>query len=95
MSDLFGCETIVGALKASRLRWAGHVIRMDDDRAAKRVLNTNCNIIGTRRRGRPRKRWTDSVKEDVNKLNVGSWKKVAEDRARWREVVQSAKTRLG
>ena len=95
LSELFGCETIVGAIKSSRLRWAGHVTRMEDDRAAKKVLNTNCNMIGARTRGRPRKRWIDSVEEDVKRLNVSNWKKVAEDRLQWRSVVQTAKTRLG
>ena len=56
LSELFGCETIVSAVKSSRLRWAGHVMRMDNDRAVKKTLNTNCNMIGNRTRGRPRKR---------------------------------------
>src|ERR1700744_5598107 len=91
----FGCETIVSAVKSSSLRWAGHVMRMDNDRAVKKTLNTNCNMIGNRTRGRTRKRWIDSVEEDVKKLKVNNWKMVAEDRQQWRNVVQSAKTRLG
>ena len=70
-------------------------MRMDNDRAVKKTLNTNCNMIGNRMRGRPRKRWIDSVEEDVKKLKVNNWKMVAEDRQQWRNVVQSAKTRLG
>lgn len=95
LSELFGCETIVGAIKSSRLRWAGHVIRMDNSRAVKRTLLTNCGTIGTRARGRPRKRWIENVEEDVKKLQVNDWKRVAEDRQQWRTVVLTAKTQLG
>lgn len=48
---------------------------MDYDRAAKKIIRTN--MIG---RGRTRKRWVDSVEEDVKKLGVNSWKSVTEDR---------------
>ena len=95
LGELFGDETIVGAIKAARLRWAGHPIRMDDSRIAKKALNSN--MIGTRERGRQRKIWINCVEEDLKqlKVKVNDWKRVAEYRQKWREVVQVAKTRLG
>src|SRR5262249_6622850 len=95
LSELFGCETIVGAIKSSRLRCEGHVLRMENDRAVKRTLQINCKTIGNRARGRPRKRWIENVDEDIKKLQVNNWKRVAEDRQQWRNVVQTAKTQLG
>lgn len=93
LKDIFGSETIIGTIKAGRLRWAGHVARMTDDRTAKKALDRNFD--GTRARGRPRKRWIDGVEEDLQKLGVTGWRSLAEDRLQWRQVVESAKTRLG
>lgn len=93
LTVIFGQETLIGAIKSARLRWAGHVVRMSDDRTAKKALDRN--FSGTRARGRPRKRWLDCVEEDVRKLGVTSWRNLAGDRLKWRQVVESAKTRLG
>ena len=48
--------------RLNRLRWLGHVQRMEENRIPKRVLYVN---LGTARlRGRPRNRWQDEVRED-------------------------------
>ena len=56
------------------LRWYGHVKRMDADRVVKRVYVSECR--GARIRGRPRKRWIESVREclrerGLNELQAG------------------------
>ncbi len=38
LTEIFGDETIVGAIKSARLRWTGHVVRMDDNRIPKKTL---------------------------------------------------------
>jgi hypothetical protein len=53
--------TIMETIRLNRLRWFGHVQRMEDNRIPKRVL---CMNLGTRLRGRPRNRWQEEVKED-------------------------------
>ena len=93
LSDIFGKNTITAAIKSARLRWAGHVVRMDEERTAKKALDRNFD--GTRSRGRPRKRWLDCVVEDAKRLGVTNWRRMAEDRNEWRTFVESAKTRLG
>ncbi len=93
LSDIFGKNTIIVAIKSSRLRWAGHVVRMDDERTAKKALDRNLN--GTRSRGRPKKRWLDCVVEDTRKLGATDCRRLAEDRNGWRALVESAKARLG
>jgi hypothetical protein len=42
--------------------------------------------------GRPKTRWEDDVLGDIRGLNVNSWKKFAQDRNRWKEVVKGART---
>jgi hypothetical protein len=52
--------------KINRLRWAGHVIRLEEQSAARRVLVAVAE--GRRQRGRPKLRWQDGVMEDARKL---------------------------
>ena len=79
--------------KSARLRWIGHVARMDENRMPRKVLYRNFDI--NRARGRPRKRWMNDVEKDAVKLGIGSWRSSAENRQQWRQVVESTKTRLG
>ena len=53
--------TIVEIIRSNRLRWFGHVQRMEENRIPKRVLYMNLGT--TRLRGRPRNRWQDEVRE--------------------------------
>ncbi|GFU40867.1 uncharacterized protein TNCV_2466631 [Trichonephila clavipes] len=48
---------IVNFIKIQRNKWAGHVVRMDEDRTTKKVFNAQ--PIGTRRKGRPNHSWID------------------------------------
>jgi hypothetical protein len=41
---------------------------------------------------RPKARWVDDVRKDIQKLNVSNWKTLAQDRERWKELVEKAKT---
>ena len=93
LREIFGSENIVGAIKSTRLRWAGHVMRMQDDRAGKKILLKQPD--GVRAKGTPRKKWIDCVEGDLNTLGVTNWKIMTEDRLQWRQVVESANTRLG
>ena len=53
--------TIIETVRLNRLRWFGHVQRVEENRIPKRVLYMN---LGTRLRSRPRNRWQDKVRED-------------------------------
>jgi hypothetical protein len=50
---------IIETIRLNRLRWFGHVQRMEENRIPKRVLYMNLGT--TRLRGRPRNRWQDEV----------------------------------
>lgn len=54
---------IIHVIKAQRIRWLGYVKTMTNHRIAKNVLTTRDG--GKKRRGRPRKRWLQAVKENL------------------------------
>ena len=80
-------------IKINRLRWAGHVARMDDKEITKSILNSNPG--GQRGRGRPKLRWIDGVEHDLRKVGCKSWKMVAQDRRRWRHLLEEARAHPG
>ena len=65
------------------LRWFGHVERTENDRIAKRVYVGVC--AGNRSVGRPRKRWTDTVKDCLRKrgLDIRQARRMVQDRNEW------------
>ena len=42
--------------------------------------------------GRPKTRWEDDVLEDIKNINIGNWKKVAQNRDSWKKVAEQART---
>ena len=84
---------IVRFIKSRRIAWLDHVTRMDDKRTPKRIIEWK--PIGTRIRGRPRKRWNADIKEDVQIMGVKWWRKQCEERAEWKRINEKAKTHSG
>ena len=66
--------TIIETIRLNRLRWFGHVQRMEESRIPKRVLNMNLGT--TRLRGRPRNRWQDEVREDGRIVGGEGWQEM-------------------
>jgi len=71
-------ENIVSWIKGRRIRWLGHLGRMEEDRMPKKIFTQE--LEGTRRRGRPRKRWKEEVERDLQVLGVRRWRKLVKDR---------------
>jgi hypothetical protein len=86
--QLYGENDIVKFCKLSRLRWAGHFIRQDDDDLSRRILLSEPG--GKRPRGRARLRWEDCVKDDAAKLGCRNWTVVALNREGWRKHLREA-----
>jgi hypothetical protein len=78
---------VVTVIKTLRLKWLGHVNRIEDHREPKRALQ---GIPGGGR-GNQRKRWLDDVEDDLRKMEVKRWRKKAMDRTEWRNICEAAK----
>ena len=76
-------------IKSRRMRWAGHVARMGEDRGAYRVLLGKPK--GKRPLGRPRRRWVDNIRMDLQEVGCGyvDWIGLAQDRDRRRTIVST------
>ena len=86
-------KRIVQVIKSRRIRWAGHVARMGEERVVYRVLVGKPE--GKRPLGRPRCRWVDNIRMDFQEVGCGymDWIGLAQDRDRWRTLA-SAVTNL-
>jgi len=76
-----------------RIRWLGHLERMEEDRMPKNFSTQE--LEGTRRRGRPRKGWREEVERDLQVLGVRRWRELVIDRDKWRGIVRQAKAHSG
>ena len=74
-------------VKSRRMRWAGHVARMGEDRGVHRLLVGKPE--GKRPLGRPRRRWEDNIKMDLQEVGGGreNLMELAYDRDGWRAFV--------
>ena len=87
LNDLYSLPNIVWLVKSRRMRWAGHVARMWEDRGVHRVLVGK--PVGKSSFGRPRHRWEDNIKMDLQEVGGcrGDWMELAQDRDGWRALV--------
>jgi hypothetical protein len=86
---LYSSPNSVRQIKSRRLRWAGHVARMEEERNVYKVLMGNPE--GKIPLGRPRRRWEDGIRMDLRERGWWSieWIQLAQDRDRWRAVVNT------
>ena len=89
LSDLYFLPNIVRVVKSRRLRWVGHVAGMGEGRGVHRVLVGKPE--GKRPLERPRRRWENSIKMDLQEVGdgCGDWMDLAQDRDRWRALVNA------
>jgi hypothetical protein len=70
LNDLYSIPNIVWVVKSSRMRWAGHVAHMGEERGVHRMLAGKPE--GKSPLGRPRHRWEDNIKMDPQEIGVGT-----------------------
>ena len=87
MYDLYSSPNIVRVIKSRRLRQAGHVACMEEGRSVHKVLVGKPE--GKTPLGRPRCRWEDNIKIDLEEVGRGwgDWMELAQDRDRCRALV--------
>jgi len=81
--------TIIETIRLNRLRWIGHVQRMEENRISKRVLYTNLGT--TRLRGRPRNRCQDEVRGDGRIVGGEGWQEKVLDREEGKKLLKTAR----
>ena len=77
-------------IRAQRLSWLGHIERTQGTRMVKAIYSWK--PVSRRPTGRPKTHWGDDVRKDIQKIKVPNWKTLAQDRRRWKELVEKAKT---
>jgi hypothetical protein len=82
--------TITETIKLNRLRWFGHVQRMEKNRIPKRVLYMN---LEKRLRGRPRNRWQNEVREAGRIVGGEGWQEKLYNREEWKKLLRTARNR--
>ena len=71
LNDLYCSPNIVRVIKSRRMRWAGHVARLGEERGVCRFLVGKPE--GRRPLGRPRSRWVDNIRMDLQEVGCGIW----------------------
>ena len=82
LNELYSSPNFVRVIKSRIMRWLGNVARMGGRRGVFKVLVGKPE--GKRPLGRPRRRWDDNIKMDLQKVGCGSmdWLELAQDRDR-------------
>ena len=88
-----GLPSMHALLSQRRLRWLGHVHRMQDGRIPKDVLYGEL-AEGSRPTGRPALRFKDVCKRDMKNadINTNTWETIAADRSAWRHAIREGST---
>ena len=92
-------KNIIEVIRKRRMKWAGHILRMNEERTAKRIFYYKPE--GKRAQGRPKRRWTDCLEEDLSiaGLNLNgktfgrqrsTLEEIANNRELWRDVVEKS-----
>ena len=94
-----GQMKVSDVIKKRRMKWAGHMMRMDEARTARRAWK--CQPEGRRSRGRPKTRWSDCLHQDLLEAGLSihgktkrrarlSLEEIASDRDKWRQVIEAS-----
>ena len=67
---MYRSTNIVRVIKSRRLRWAGHVARMEEGRSAFKILTGK--RTGKRPSRRPRLRWEDNIRMDLEEICINA-----------------------
>jgi len=83
VNNLYSSPNILRVIKSRRMRWAGHVARMGEEKSVYRILVEKPG--GKSSLGIPRRRWVNSIRMDLQEVGCGymDWIGLAQDRDSW------------
>ena len=81
-----GVNSIQEKVREMKLRWSGHMQRMEENNEVRAVVDIR--VPGKRPRGRPRGRWMDCVRRDMQELRITP--EDAQDRIFWKSRIRAA-----
>jgi len=90
MDELIKHRNIINYVKAQRLSWFGHIKRMPETSIVKKIHKRK--PFTERPVGRPKSRWEDDVRNDLNKMKLIKWTEQVQDSLKWKGVVEKART---
>jgi hypothetical protein len=90
LDELIKHRNIINYDKAQRLSWFGHINRMAENSTVKKIYKWK--PFTGRPVGRPKSRWEDDVRNDLKKIRFIKWAEQFQDRLKWKDIVEKAKT---
>jgi hypothetical protein len=89
LHNLYSSPSIIRIIMSRRMRWTGHVARMGEKRNMHRLLVGKPE--GRRPLGRLRHKWINNIKLDLLEIGLSAvdWIGLAQDRCRWRALVNT------
>ena len=83
---MYHALNIIKVNKSRRLRWAGYIARIEEDRSTFKILTGT--PAGKKPLGRPKHRWEDNIRMDLKEIgiNTRNWVDLAQDRNYWRDL---------
>ena len=90
LEELIKHRNIINYVKAQRLSWSGHINRRPETSIVKKIHKWK--PFTGRPVGRPKSRWEDDVRNDLEKTKLIKWTEQVQDRLKWKGIVEKAKT---
>jgi hypothetical protein len=90
---LYKDSHVITYININRLRWAGHVIRLEEQNLARQVFAAE--IEGRRQKGRPKLKWEDGLTGDAKKLGERHWRSIARNMDEWQKLLRKALAQSG
>jgi hypothetical protein len=90
LDDLIHRNNIIRFIKFQRLKYLGHVERMPKEREVTRIYKWK--PFASRPIRRPKNRWEDNIRKNLQTMKIKNWKKNVLDRNSWNAIVERTKT---
>ena len=90
LDELIKQRNIINYVKAQRLSWFGHTNIMSETSIVKKMYKWK--PFTGRPVGRSKSRWEDDVRSDLMKMKLIKWAEQAQNRLKWKDIVEKAKT---